>query len=360
LGRARAPHEEMAVDPTATSPGVPAALEPGEPLGATERQGEGGVGPYQLAARRLRRNKTALAFGAIFVVIVILCLCAPLYAKHVAHTTPSANHITDQIKVRGETKDVVSPGGIPTGPTWTRKFLLGADANGRDVAVRLLYGGRNSLEIGLIATFISCFFATIVALSAGYFRGVVDGVLSRTMDLIWAYPVILLGIALGTALAVGGLDFGLFTVSGASLWIPAIIIGVVYVPYMAKPLRGQVLSLREKEFVEAARSQGAGNLRIMFREILPNIASSIIVFIPLMIANAILLEAALSFLGAGVQPPNPSWGTMISDGIRLIPSAMHLTLIPGGMLVLAVLGINVFGDGVRDALDPRAQVRIEH
>jgi peptide/nickel transport system permease protein len=350
----------MAADPTAPSPGTPAALEPGVPLGASEIQGEGGVGPYQLALRRLRRNKTALAFGAIFLVIVLMCLCAPLYAKHVAHTTPSANHITDQITVRGDTRDVVSPGGIPTGPTWTSKFLLGADSNGRDVAVRLLYGGRNSLEIGFIATFISCFLATGIALVAGYYRGITDGILSRTMDLIWAYPVILLGIALGTALAVGGLDFGLFTVNGTSLWIPAIIIGVVYVPYMAKPLRGQVLSLREKEFVEAARAQGAGSFRIMSREILPNIASSVIVFIPLMIANAILLEAALSFLGAGVQPPNPSWGTMIGDGIRLIPSAMHLTLIPGGMLVLAVLGINVFGDGVRDALDPRAEVRIEH
>ena len=350
----------MAVDPTAPSPGTPAALEPGVPLGASEIQGEGGVGPYQLALRRLRRNKTALAFGAIFLVIVLMCLCAPLYAKHVAHTTPSANHITDQITVRGDTRDVVSPGGIPTGPTWTSKFLLGADSNGRDVAVRLLYGGRNSLEIGFIATFISCFLATGIALMAGYYRGITDGILSRTMDLIWAYPVILLGIALGTALAVGGLDFGLFTVNGTSLWIPALIIGVVYVPYMAKPLRGQVLSLREKEFVEAARAQGAGSFRIMNREILPNIASSVIVFIPLMIANAILLEAALSFLGAGVQPPNPSWGTMIGDGIRLIPSAMHLTLIPGGMLVLAVLGINIFGDGVRDALDPRAEVRIEH
>jgi peptide/nickel transport system permease protein len=346
----------MAADPTAPSPGTPIALEPGGVLGQSERQGEGGVGPYRLAARRLRRNKTALAFGGLFLLIVVMCLCAPLYANHVAHTTPSANHITDKV----DGKDVVSPGGIPTGPTWGGKFFLGADSNGRDVAVRLLYGGRNSLEIGFIATFISCFFATVVALSAGYYRGFVDGILSRTMDLIWAFPVILLGIALGTALAIGGLDFGLFTVNGASLFIPAIIIGVVYVPYMAKPLRGQVLSLREKEFVEASRSQGAGNLRIMFQEILPNIASSIIVFIPLMIANAILLEAALSFLGAGVQPPNPSWGTMIGDGIRLIPSAMHLTLIPGAMLVLAVLGINVFGDGVRDALDPRAQVRIEH
>ena len=350
----------MAIDPTAPSPGKPAALEPGYALGDASIEGQEGIGPYQLALRRLRRNKTALAFGAMFLVIVLLCLCAPLYAKHIAHTTPSANHITDRITVRGNERDVVSPTGIPTGPTWTGKFLLGADSNGRDVAVRLLYGGRNSLEIGFIATFISCLLATVIALVAGYYRGVVDGVLSRTLDLIWAYPVILLGIALGTALAVGGLNFGLFTVNGTSLWIPAIIIGVVYVPYMAKPLRGQVLSLREKEFVEAARAQGAGNLRIMNREILPNIASSVIVFIPLMVANAILLEAALSFLGAGVQPPNPSWGTMIADGIRLIPSAMHLTLIPGGMLVLAVLGINVFGDGVRDALDPRAQVRIEH
>ena len=350
----------MAVDPTAPSPGVPAALEPEVPLGSSERQGEAGVGPYKLALRRLRRNRTALVFGGIFVVIVVMCLCAPLYANHVAQTTPSANHITDEIEVRGHTRDVVSPDGIPIGPTFTGRFFVGADSNGRDVAVRLLYGGRNSLEVGFIATFITCLLATIIALLAGYFRGITDGVLSRTMDLIWAYPVILLGIALGTSLSLGGLNFGLFTVSGNSLWIPAIIIGVVYVPYMAKPLRGQVLSLREKEFVEAARAQGAGNLRIMFQEILPNVASSIIVFIPLMIANAILLEAALSYLGAGIQPPNPSWGNMIGDGLSLIPSAMHLTLIPGGMLVLAVLGINVFGDGVRDALDPRAEVRIEH
>ena len=167
MGRARAPRDEMAVDPTAPSPGAPAALEPGVALGRNAIEGEGGVGPYKLALRRLRRNKTALVFGAIFLLIVFLCLCAPLYAKHVAHTTPSANHITDQITVRGKTRDVVSPGGIPTGPTWTSKFLFGADSNGRDVAVRLLYGGRNSLEIGFIATFISCFFATVIALSRG-------------------------------------------------------------------------------------------------------------------------------------------------------------------------------------------------
>jgi peptide/nickel transport system permease protein len=138
----------------------------------------------------------------------------------------------------------------------------------------------------------------------------------------------------------------------------ALIVGVVYFPYVAKPIRAQVLSLREREFVDAARQQGLGNVRIMFSEILPNLASTIIVFIPLILANAILLEAALTYLGAGVQPPNASWGTMISDGIDTIPAAFHNVLAPGIMLVLTVLSINVFGDGLRDALDPRAKVRI--
>jgi peptide/nickel transport system permease protein len=132
------------------------------------------------------------------------------------------------------------------------------------------------------------------------------------------------------------------------------------VPYMARPLRGQVLGLREKEFVEAAKAQGAGPLRIMFSEVLPNLSSTIVVFLPLMIANAILLEAALSFLGAGVRPPNPSWGTMIAEGVDKILTGPHLAIVPGLMLVLAVLSLNVFGDGVRDALDPRAKIRVEH
>jgi peptide/nickel transport system permease protein len=180
------------------------------------------------------------------------------------------------------------------------------------------------------------------------------------LDLIWAYPVVLLGIALGTSLALGGINLGLFTLSGNSLLVPAFIIGFVYIPYVAKPLRGQVLALREREFVDAARAQGLGSLRIIWSELLPNIASTIVVFVPLTIANAILLEAGLSYLGAGVQPPNPSWGTMIADGIQLLPSAIHLTLVPGAMLVLAVLGINVFGDGVRDALDPHSPIRLPH
>ena len=142
--------------------------------------------------------------------------------------------------------------------------------------------------------------------------------------------------------------------------IPILVIGVVYIPYMARPVRGQVLSLREKEFVEAAEAQGAGPLRIMATEILPNLSSTILVFFPLLVANAVLLESALSFLGAGVRAPNPSWGTMIDDGIDRIATAPHLTVVPGLMLVFTVLSLNIFGDGVRDALDPRAKVRIEH
>jgi peptide/nickel transport system permease protein len=327
---------------------------------APEENVPAGIGPYALAWRRLRRNRTALAFGGLFLLVVLACLLAPVYAKHIAHTTPTANHLTDQVMVNGKLTDVVSVAGIPIGPTWHGRFFLGADSNGRDVAVRLLYGGRNSLEIGFVATFITMFLATLIGVSAGYFRGAVDGVLSRVLDVLWAYPVVILGVALGVTLATGGLNLGLFQLNGNSLMVPAVIIGVIYVPYVAKPVRGQVLSLREREFVDAARALGLGNARIMATEIAPNVVSTLIVFVPLIVANAILTEAGLSYLGAGVQDPNPSWGTMISDGIRLIPSAIHLTIVPGLMLVCAVLGINVFGDGVRDALDPRAKVRIEH
>jgi peptide/nickel transport system permease protein len=329
------------------------------PLGRPPRP-VAGAGPYQLALRRLRRDHTALAFGAVFVVIAAMCLAAPLYARDVAHTGPADNHVTDTVRIGGRTRDVVSPGGIPIGPTWHGRFFLGADQNGRDIAVRLLYGGRNSLEIGAIATVITIVLATVVGGVAGYFRGAVDSVLSRTLDLIWAYPVVLLGIALGTSLALGGLNLGLFTLSGNSLLVPALVIGFVYIPYVAKPIRGQILALREREFVDAARLQGQGSLRILWSELLPNVSSTIVVFVPLTIANAILLEAGLSYLGAGVQPPNPSWGTMIADGIQLLPGAIHLTLVPGAMLVLAVLGINVFGDGVRDALDPHSPIRLPH
>ena len=207
-----------------------------------------------------------------------------------------------------------------------------------------------------MATLITMVFALVLGLMAGYFRGAIDGVVSRMLDVIWAYPAVLLGITLGTVLAVGGIG----PIHGNNLWVPAFIIGIVYIPYVAKPMRGQVLQMREREFIDAARQQGLSHTRIMFSEIMPNLASTIIVFIPLILANAILLEAALSYLGVGVEPPAPSWGNMISDGIATIPAAFHNVLVPGIMLVLCVMSINIFGDGLRDALDPRAKVRIAH
>jgi peptide/nickel transport system permease protein len=252
-------------------------------------------------------------------------------------------------------------GSTPIGPTWDpRHYLLGADDQGRDVAARLLYGGRNSLLIGISAALITALFSVIVGTLAGYFGGVTDTVISRSLDIIWAYPVILLGVALGTALSLGGLHVGPISIASDSKLIPILIIALVYIPYMGRPLRGQVLSLREKEFVEAAEAQGAGSWRIMFQEIVPNLTSTVIVFLPLMIANAILLEAALSFVGAGIQPPDPSWGSMISEGVKTILTGPHLAIVPGIMLVLTVLSLNVFGDGVRDAIDPRARIRVEH
>ena len=206
--------------------------------------------------------------------------------------------------------------GVPIGPTWQRKFFLGADSNGRDVAVRLLYGARNSLFIGITASIITALLAVMLGMLAGYFRGWTDAIISRSLDVMWAFPVLLLGVALGVSLALGGLKIGPLSIQGDSKWIPTLIIGVVSVVYLARPIRGQVLSLREKEFVEAARAQGAGPIRIMFGELLPNLASTILVFFPLLVANAILLEAALSFLGAGVQPPEPSWGTMLAKRRR--------------------------------------------
>jgi peptide/nickel transport system permease protein len=322
-----------------------------------------GRSPWYLAYKRLLRNRVALAFLGLFGLIVVFVLCAPLWADHVADTGPNTTHTLEKLHVNGETREVVSVEGKPIGPQWFEaggKFFLGADGRlGRDEMVRLMYGGRTSLMIGFASALITTILATILGLLAGYYRGWVDSVISRTMDVIWAFPVVLLGIALGTALAVGGLKIGPIEVSGNSLWIPIAIIAVVLIPYMARPIRGEVLAMREKEFVEAAVAQGAGPLRIMFGELLPNLWSTIIVFFTLNIANNMLLESSLSFLGAGVRPPNSSWGTMVSTGTESIYTAPLLAFAPGVMIMLTVLSLNVFGDGLRDALDPKSKVRLE-
>src|SRR5437764_2747459 len=193
-----------------------------------------GVGPYKLAWRRLRRNKVATAFGVLFLVLVAMCLLAPVYSSDIAKIGPNTNNVTGTIKVGGKEKDVVSPDGVPIGPTFTKHYFFGADENGRDLAVRLLYGGRTSLFIGAVATLIIIVFGTLAGLLTGFFRGPVDAVLRPLMELIWSFPVVILGVSVGPALAFGGIG----PLKGHSLLIPALIIGVVYIPYLGKPIRG--------------------------------------------------------------------------------------------------------------------------
>jgi peptide/nickel transport system permease protein len=336
-----------------------------------------GRSPWALAWRRLRRNYVALFFLGVFILIVLACSLAGLYVSNVSHLGENDTNPSGTVVINGKSVHVISQGsttivngqpkivfgGVPIGPQWGAaggKYILGADTLGRDVATRVLYGGANSLFVGGVSAIICTVLSVFLALLAGYFGGASDWIISRLFDLIWAFPVVLLGIALGTALSVNGFHHFGINLSSSSLWIPTAVISFVFIPYIGRPLRGQILALRQREFVEAATAQGAGPLRIMFSELLPNIASSVLVLFTLIIASTILTEAGLSFLGAGVQPPNPSWGTMIADGQHQLANAPWISFWAGLMLALTVLSINVFGDGLRDALDPRAKVRIEH
>ena len=335
-----------------------------------EETGGGIVGrsPWALAGRRLARNRIALAALVLFVLIVAVSFAAPLYAEHLAHTNPFESNISGTVTIDGKTRQVLEQGGgklglgeTPIGPTWHSHYLLGADNQGRDVAARVLYGGRSSLLIGIGSALMAAFVALIFALVAGFFGGWTDAIISRLMDLIWAFPLYLLAISLATVLLTSphGLTIGFIQVAADSLWIPLVIIGIVYVPYIYRPIRGQVLSLREKEFVEAAIAQGASNLRLIFSEVLPNVASTVIVLMPLMIATTILTESALSYLSIGVQAPKASWGTIIQDGQELLYTRPWVAIAPGIMIVLTVLALNILGDGLRDALDPRSKVRVK-
>jgi peptide/nickel transport system permease protein len=303
--------------------------------------------------------------AGVLVVVVALCLCAPLYAHYVAHTDAFASNLDGETLVNGKLVPVMKNsttglglGVTPIGPTWdVHHYFLGADQQGRDVAARLLYGGRNSLLIGTAAALITCLLATLIGVVAGFFGGLVDGILSRFLDVIWAFPVYLLAISLSTVLIARGFSIGPFHLESGSLLLPITIIGVVYIPYVARPIRGEVLSIRRREFVEAAIGLGASNWRLLWSDILPNVMTTVIVLFPLMLAIDMLTEAALSFLSIGVQPPNASWGTIILDGQDLLYTRPAVALAPGIAIAITVLALNVLGDGVRDALDPRAKLR---
>jgi peptide/nickel transport system permease protein len=344
--------------------GTEPASEPASAPVARHEPASDAVGPWRAGLRQLRRDPRAIGSVVVLALIVLLCLLAPVYAEHIAHTDPFAANPVGTTIINGRVAPLLQPaarglGVLPIGPTWDpAHFLLGADANGRDVAARLLYGGQNTLIIGFAAAALSCAGGLVLGLLAGYFRGVVDGVLSRLLDVLWAFPVLLLAISLASISFHSGIDFGLFRVSSASLALPVMIIGAVYVPYTARPIRGAVLSLRESEFVQAAISYGASPFRLVGKEILPNVISRVVVLFPLMVATAMLLESGLSFLGIGVEAPAASWGTIIQDGTMLMRNRPIIVVAAGALLAITVCALNVLGDAVRDALDPRAETRM--
>jgi peptide/nickel transport system permease protein len=287
---------------------------------------------------------------AVVAVLVACSLAAPLWAHHVAHTGPNTTHVTD--RVYGQ--DVISRASIPIGPTWRGRFFLGADPEGRDVMVRLLYGGRTSLLIAASASLLTALLACIAGFAAGWSRGPLDAVISRGLDAVWAFPAILLAGSLGTALTLGGVRIGPLTIDAGSKLVPILVIGLVSVPYFARPVRAEVKALREREFVAAARSLGASGPRILAREVAPNVVPTLAALLPVVVANALLLEAGLSFLGVGVQPPDASWGTLIADGVERITTAPQLAIAPGLVLAATVLAVNLLASAGRRALDPRA------
>jgi peptide/nickel transport system permease protein len=320
-------------------------------------------GPWADGLRKLGRDWVAVGALAVLVLVVCACLAAPWYAADMSQSDPFGSNLDGSITVAGQSVDIMQStdtgfGVTPIGPTWTGQYFLGADNQGRDVAARLLYGGRNSLLIAGGATVICLVLAGLVGIVAGFSGGFVDTVLARALDVLWAFPVYLLAISLSAVLISHGLRLGPVTVEADSLLIPIAIIGIVYVPYVARPIRGQVLGLAQSDFVLAARCLGVPRPRILVKDILPNVMTTLIVFAPLMMALNMLTEAALSFLSIGVQPPAASWGTIILDGEGLLYTRPMVAIAPGLCIMVTVVALNFLGDGVREAFDPRAKLRV--
>lgn len=284
---------------------------------------------WSITWRRLRRDRASLIALAFLVLLVIFAVCAPLLASLTGHGAD------EQFRDTG-----LSPEGIPVGPGG--QFWLGTDQLGRDVFVRLAYGARISLLVGVLASLLAVAIGVSVGVLAGYFRGKIDLLLSRLMDIVMSFPFLLCAIALVSVL-------------GPSLKVSVSVIVFFSWTTIARVIRGQVLSLREREFIEAARSLGGRHFSIMLRDILPNLSAPIIIYATLMVPNSIVFEATLSFLGLGVPPPTATWGGMLADASAgsLYLIAWWLVVVPGCALLLTTLAFNIIGDGLRDALDPR-------
>jgi peptide/nickel transport system permease protein len=295
--------------------------------------------PLQLFWRRFRKDKVAVAAGIFIIILVFVAIFAPAIRNILGTPDPNVGNT-----------DALDDFGLPSGPSSDHFF--GVDELGRDVFSRVLDGARVSLLVAFIGTGLSVAIGVTMGMISGFYRGWVDTVIARTIDVLLAFPVLLLGLGLASACSTkdgclgGALEPGLRVV--------IVIIVISNWPYVARIIRGQVLSLREKEFVEAAMSLGASKKRIIFREILPNLVAPIIVYTTLFIPANIILEASLSFLGVGVTPPQASWGSMLSDASTIFASAWWYMLFPGLALVLTVLAFNLVGDGMQDALNPKS------
>jgi ABC-type dipeptide/oligopeptide/nickel transport system permease subunit len=296
-----------------------------EALEAPQIQGRS---PFALAMRRLRRDKVAMVSLAVIALIVLMAVFAPVFAHLTGHPP------NEQYRDTG-----LTPDGLPRAPNGT--FWLGTDDLGRDVLVRIAYGARVSLLVGVAATAITVAVGIVLGLAAGFLGGIVDTVLARLIDVVLSVPFLLVAIAL-------------VSVTGPSLSITVLVIGFFSWASVARIVRGQVLSLREREFVEAARSLGAGDTRIMFVDILPNVLAPVIVYTTLLVPVVIVTQATLSFLGLGLPPPTADWGGMINEAQSYYTTAWWFILFPGLALLITTLAFNLFGDGVRDAFDPRA------
>jgi peptide/nickel transport system permease protein len=296
-----------------------------------------GRSPWELFWRRFRKDRFAMVGLVITTLMLTIALLAPVIAQW--FHDPNEVHL-----------DRLDSFGIPTGPQ--SEFWFGVDTAGRDLMVRVAYGARTSLFIAFIATGMATLIGVTMGMLAGFYRGKIDTVISRTIDVVLSLPVLLLALGLVSAcgLAKDGCLGGLIK---PGLLLVSYVIALFSWPYIARIVRGQVLSMREKEFIEAARSMGSSNRRIMFREVLPNVAAPIIVYTTLIIPNNILFEAALSFLGIGVPQETPSWGRQLSEAGDIFTVAWWMMLFPGMFLFMTTLAFNVVGDGLRDALDPR-------
>ncbi|AQS89351.1 peptide ABC transporter permease [Neoasaia chiangmaiensis] len=314
--------------------------------------------------RDLARRRDAMLALATLVLVAGASLAAPLYAGWVG-VDPFTSDVAGTTIRHGQTIDLMQPndnplhlGLTPVGPDWRPgPYALGADAQGRDVAARVLYGGRNSLLISFSAAVLCLLVAGAVGVCAGYFGGWVDIVLSRILDILWAIPVYLLAISLSIVTIGHGLRLGPVTIAADNLLIPIVIIALVYIPYAARPLRARALSLSRAEFVMVARGLGASHFRILTREIVPNLIETLVVLAPLLTALCLLAESALSFLSLGVQAPAASWGSIIQDGEGLLYTRPVVAIAPGLAIVLTVLALNVLGDALRDQLDPKRRGR---